>query len=95
MLVHQVAIGFATLDHDSLDASPDGNWLLYLGGGDLYVSRGGAAPRKLDLRPHRRGLRVAAGGRRGHDEGGRARPVPLRLCGAVRAELTERERDAR
>jgi hypothetical protein len=46
-LVHQVAIGFATLDHDSLDASPDGAWLLYLGGGDLYVSRGGAAPGKL------------------------------------------------
>nr|MDQ2876032.1 hypothetical protein [Actinomycetota bacterium] len=46
-LVHQVAIGFATRDHDSLDASPDGGWLLYLGGGDLYVSRGGAAPSKL------------------------------------------------
>ena len=47
VLVHQVAIGFPTLDHDSLDASTDGNWLLYLGGGDLYVSRGGAAPSKL------------------------------------------------
>jgi WD40-like Beta Propeller Repeat len=47
VLVHQVAIGFATLDHDSLDASTDGGWLLYLGGGDLYVSRGGAAPSKL------------------------------------------------
>jgi hypothetical protein len=47
VLVHQVAIGFATLDHDSLDASPDGGWLLYLGGGGLYVSRGGAAPSKL------------------------------------------------
>jgi hypothetical protein len=46
-LVHQVAIGFATLDHDSLDASRDGGWLLYLGGGGLYVSRGGAAPSKL------------------------------------------------
>jgi WD40-like Beta Propeller Repeat len=46
-LIHQVAIGFATQDHDSLDASPDGNWLLYLGGGDLYVSRGGATPSKL------------------------------------------------
>jgi hypothetical protein len=46
-LVHQVAIGFANLDHDSLDASPDGKWLLYLGGGGLYVSRGGAAPRQL------------------------------------------------
>ena len=47
VLVHQVAIGFATLDHDSLDASRDGGWLLYLGGGGLYVSRGGAAPSKL------------------------------------------------
>jgi WD40-like Beta Propeller Repeat len=46
-LIHQVAIGFATLDHDSLAASTDGGWLLYLGGGDLYVSRGGAAPSKL------------------------------------------------
>jgi hypothetical protein len=46
-LIHQVAIGFATLDHDSLAASPDGNWLLYLGGGDLYVSQGGAKPRQL------------------------------------------------
>ena len=46
-LVHQVAIGFATEDHDSLDASADGAWLLYLGGGDLYVSRGGATPRQL------------------------------------------------
>jgi hypothetical protein len=46
-LVRQVAIGFATEDHDSLDASPDGSWLLYLGGGDLYVSRGGATPSKL------------------------------------------------
>jgi hypothetical protein len=46
-LIHQVAIGFADLDHDSLDASPDGKWLLYLGGGGLYVSRGGAAPRQL------------------------------------------------
>jgi hypothetical protein len=47
VLVHQVAIGFATLDHDSLDASRDGGWLLYLGGGGLYVSRGGAAPSQL------------------------------------------------
>jgi hypothetical protein len=46
-LVHQVAIGFADLDHDSLAASPDGAWLLYLGGGNLFVSRGGAAPRQL------------------------------------------------
>jgi hypothetical protein len=47
LLVHQVAIGFANLDHTSLDVSPDGNWLLYLAGNDLYVSRGGATPSKL------------------------------------------------
>jgi hypothetical protein len=46
-LVHQVAIGFPNLDHTSLDASPDGRWLLYLAGHDLYVSRGGATPSKL------------------------------------------------
>jgi hypothetical protein len=46
-LVHQVAVGFATLDHVSLDANATGTWLLYLAGGDLYVSRGGATPRKL------------------------------------------------
>jgi hypothetical protein len=46
-LVHQVAIGFATTSHDSLDASRDGNWLLYLGGGDLYVSQGGARPKQI------------------------------------------------
>src|SRR5215471_5398241 len=46
-LVHQVAIGFANLDHTSLDVSPDGNWLLYLAGNDLYVSHGGATPSKL------------------------------------------------
>jgi hypothetical protein len=46
-LVHQVAIGFANLDHVSLDVSSDGNWLLYLAGHDLYVSQGGATPRKL------------------------------------------------
>jgi hypothetical protein len=44
-LIHQVAIGYPALDHVSLDAR--GNWLLYLAGGGLYVSRGGAAPRKL------------------------------------------------
>jgi hypothetical protein len=46
-LVHQVAVGFPTLDHVSLDASASGAWLLYLAGGDLYVSRGGATPRKV------------------------------------------------
>ena len=47
VLVHQVAIGFANLDHTSLDANTSGHWLLYLAGTDLYVSRGGARPRKL------------------------------------------------
>jgi hypothetical protein len=46
-LVHQVAIGFANLDHVSLDASASGQWLLYLGGGDLYVSDHGARPHQL------------------------------------------------
>jgi len=47
VLVHQVALGFANLDHTSLDVSPDSNWLLYLAGNDLYVSHGGATPSKL------------------------------------------------
>jgi WD40-like Beta Propeller Repeat len=47
VLVHQVALGFANLDHTSLDVSPDGSWLLYLAGNDLYVSHGGATPSKL------------------------------------------------
>jgi WD40-like Beta Propeller Repeat len=46
-LVHQVAIGFANLDHTSLDVSADGQWLLYLAGNDLYVSQGGATPNEL------------------------------------------------
>jgi hypothetical protein len=46
-LVHQVAIGFANLDHVSLDVSSDGNWLLYVAGNDLYVSQGGATPRQV------------------------------------------------
>jgi hypothetical protein len=46
-LVHQVAIGFPNLDHVSLDVSSDGNWLLYLAANDLYVSQGGATPRKI------------------------------------------------
>lgn len=46
-LVHQVAIGYANLDHVSLDVSSDGNWLLYLAANDLYVSQGGATPRKI------------------------------------------------
>jgi hypothetical protein len=45
--VHQVAIGYPNLDHVSLDANADGNWLLYLAGKALYVSHGGATPREL------------------------------------------------
>jgi hypothetical protein len=44
VLKQQVAVGFAGLDHTSLAVSPDGDWLLYLAGTDLYVSRGGARP---------------------------------------------------
>src|SRR5262249_22821867 len=36
-MTHQVAIGFPDMDHLSLDVSADGNWLLYLGGNNLYV----------------------------------------------------------
>jgi hypothetical protein len=46
-LIHQVAVGFVSLDHTSLDVSSDGNWLLYLAGDSLYVSQGGATPREL------------------------------------------------
>jgi hypothetical protein len=46
-LVHQVAVGFASLEHTSLDATANGKWLLYLAGHDLYVSHGGATPRQL------------------------------------------------
>jgi hypothetical protein len=47
VLTHQVAIGFAALDHTSLDANRSGSWLLYLAAHDLYVSRGGNTPTKL------------------------------------------------
>lgn len=43
-LVHQVAIGYPDLDHMSLAADSSGQWLLYLGGNDLYVSSGGSRP---------------------------------------------------
>lgn len=46
-LVHQVAIGFANLDHDSLAADTSGQWLLYLAGHDLYVSQDGNRPSLL------------------------------------------------
>jgi hypothetical protein len=47
VLTHQVALGFADLDHTSLDVNRSGSWLLYLAAHDLYVSRGGGMPRKL------------------------------------------------
>jgi hypothetical protein len=47
VLVHEVAIGYPNLDHVSLAADSSGQWLLYLGGGDLYVSQGGNRPSKL------------------------------------------------
>jgi len=46
-LVHQVAIGFANLDHTSLDASASGKWLLYLAGDILYISHDGHTPTQL------------------------------------------------
>jgi hypothetical protein len=45
-LVHQVALGYPTLEHVSLAATSNGQWLLYLAGGDLYVSENGATPSK-------------------------------------------------
>jgi WD40-like Beta Propeller Repeat len=46
-LVHQVAIGYPNLDHVSLDASANGQWLLYLAGGTLYVSQDGNRPNQM------------------------------------------------
>jgi hypothetical protein len=46
-LVHQVAVGYPSLEHTSLDVSPSGKWLLYLAGNDLYVSHHGGTPTKL------------------------------------------------
>jgi len=46
-LVHQVAIGYPNLDHVSLAVDGTGQWLLYLAGGDLYVSQNGNRPTKL------------------------------------------------
>lgn len=47
VLIRQVAVGFANLDHTGLDVSSSGHWLLYLAGSDLYVSHDGAMPRQL------------------------------------------------
>jgi hypothetical protein len=55
--VRQVAIGYPNLEHTSLDVSANGQWLLYLAGHDLYVSRDGAVPSYL-----RDGLIAAAWG---------------------------------
>lgn len=43
-LIHQVAIGYPSLDHFSLAVDRTGQWLLYIGGSDLYVSQGGNRP---------------------------------------------------
>jgi hypothetical protein len=53
VFVHQVAIGYPSLSHFSLNVSPDGRWLLYVaaGGapntGEVFVSNGGATPSRL------------------------------------------------
>jgi hypothetical protein len=44
---HQVAIGFASLEHTSLSASGNGSWLLYLAGDILYISHNGNKPVQL------------------------------------------------
>jgi len=46
-LVRQVAVGFASLDHTSLDSTVNGKWLLYLAGDILYVSHHGNTPKQL------------------------------------------------
>ncbi len=46
-LVHQVALGYANLEHTSLDVAASGRWLLYLAGTDLYVSHDGRTPTEL------------------------------------------------
>jgi hypothetical protein len=47
VLQHQVAIGFANLDHNSLSVSRNGDWLLYLAGDILYISHHGNKPAQL------------------------------------------------
>jgi hypothetical protein len=42
-----VATGLVGKDHTSLDASPDGHWLLYLSGTSLEVSHDGPKPSVL------------------------------------------------
>jgi hypothetical protein len=43
----QIAVGYPTLDHTSLDVDPTGRWYLYLSGTNLEVSQGGARPVQL------------------------------------------------
>ncbi len=43
-VVHQVALGYASRSHTSLDAASSSGALLYLSGNELFVSRGGATP---------------------------------------------------
>lgn len=46
-LIHQVATGFVTHTHTSLDVDSSGNWLLYLSNTTIYVSESGAPPTAL------------------------------------------------
>lgn len=45
--IQQVAVGFTSVDHTSLDSDGTGYWLLYLSGAGLLVSQGGARPTTL------------------------------------------------
>ena len=46
-IVRQVAVGYTTVTHSSLDVDQSGHWLLYLSGDDLLVSDDGARPVSL------------------------------------------------
>jgi hypothetical protein len=45
--VRQIAVGYTTVTHSSLDVDRSGHWLLYLSGDDLLVSHNGARPTPL------------------------------------------------
>jgi WD40-like Beta Propeller Repeat len=46
-ILHQVAIGILANDHTSLDVDSSGEWLLYLSGDALFVSKAGNRPTLL------------------------------------------------
>jgi hypothetical protein len=46
-VTRRVVVGYPSLTHDSLVVTANGDWLLYLGGSNLYVSKGGATPTEL------------------------------------------------